>query len=241
MRNNLIRLAIQYEGEYSKIKQAIQNNEIADESIILQDAITILDESYPTTLKTIKYPPFVLFYEGNLDYLKERKYSIVGTRQPSEYGIYFTLKILEKIDPQIVIVSGLAKGIDAIGHQNAKKSIGILGNGLDVVYPKENKKLYQEMKNNQLLLSEYPLGVKPIKRHFPFRNRIIAGLSEKLIVTEARLGSGSLYTAKQALQNNKKIYTIDYQNESYQYQGLQFLLSKGAIALKKDNIDTLLK
>jgi len=237
MRNNLIRLAIKYDGDYHRIKKAIDKYEYADESIPLQKAITILDQDYPKELLQLKKPPFVLFYEGNINLLKGRKVAIIGSRKASRYGVYVTKEIVKKLNDRYIIVSGLAKGIDANAHMAAHKTIAVLGNGLDVFYPYENEFLYKALKQSQLVISEYPLGVKPEKYHFPFRNRIIAALSEKIIVTEASAHSGTMLTVNEGLALNKEIYAVPYPFTTEEKVGCNILIEAGASIITSENIN----
>ena len=210
MRNLLIYLAIKYQGDYFKIKKAIKNNEKITDRIVLQKAITILDKEYPQQLLDLEYPPFVLFYKGDITLLNNELIAVVGSRNYSEYGKRCTIDIVEKLSRGYVIVSGLAKGIDSIAHIHAEKTIAVLGNGLNYYYPFENRSLYQKLQENQLVISEYPLNVKPRKYHFPFRNRIIAALCKSIIVTEASYKSGTMTTVNEGLTLNRDIYAIPY-------------------------------
>lgn len=239
MRNLLIRLSIKYQGDYNKIAKAIKNKEEVDESIEIQQAVTILDENYPKELMELKKPPFVLFYEGNIDLLKERKIAIVGSRKASKYGVEVTKNVCELLRNEYVIVSGLAKGIDANAHIHAKRTIAVLGNGLDYIYPYENEFLYEELKKNQLVISEYPYHTKPEKYHFPFRNRIIAALVDKVIVTEAAKRSGTMLTVNEALALGKEIYAVPYPFDSENGQGCNMLIESGAYILTSENMKSL--
>ena len=239
MRNLLIRLAVKYDGDYFKVRQGFQNHEDAS-GYPLQQAITIFDSCYPKALLALEYPPLVLFYSGNLQLLKEKKMAVVGSRNACKYGIDMTKDIVNKISGEYTIVSGMAKGIDAIAHQYAEKTIGILGNGLDVVYPKENYNLYKYMEKKQLLLSEYPYGVAPEKYHFPFRNRIIAGLCQGVIVTQANTKSGTMLTVNEALAINREVYAVSYPYNIAD-NGCNLLIEQGATLLDIDNIGYMLK
>ena len=227
MRELLIRLAIKYNGNYFKIRKALSRQEIP-ENCDLQPALTIVDEDYPRSLLELKYPPFVLFYSGNKKLLEERKIAVVGSRKAGSYGIAATEYLVKRIKNRYVIISGMAKGIDAVAHLNAEKTIGVLGNGLDVTYPKENSVLYQKMKETQLLISEYPAGTGPAKEHFPFRNRIMAALAEKLIVTQAAERSGTMHTVNEALDLGKEIYVVPYRLNDPDGIGCNRLIEQGA-------------
>lgn len=175
--------------------------------------VTILEEHYPEYLKQIYDPPILLFYQGDLTLIDRTMLAIVGARMNSSYGTAVLDELLpELIDNGIVTVSGLAKGIDAEVHRktlkNGGRTIAVIGCGLDVYYPWENKRLQQEIAENHLLISEYSLGSKPKKAHFPMRNRIIAGLSMGTLVIEANYRSGSLITANLALREGREVFAV---------------------------------
>ena len=149
----MIRMAIKYHGSWQQIRKRLERQEDPGD-IPLQPAITISDEDYPSALLQLKYPPFVLFWQGNKELLKQKKVAIVGSRKACEYGLQVTEKLSETIGKRYVIVSGMARGIDAAAHWHARKSIGVLGNGLDIHYPFCNDALYKHMKENQLLITE---------------------------------------------------------------------------------------
>jgi DNA processing protein len=235
MREQIINAAIKYEGNYEKIAIAIKKNENISFSERIPSAITILDNEYPESLKQLRYPPFVLFYKGNPEILNQSSISIVGSRNPELYGIEMTKKIVQSCNHSFVIVSGLARGIDAVAHQEAlntnRKTIGIIGCGIDRIYPMENEKIYHDLSKYGLILSEYPAFTPPRKHHFPFRNRIIAALSEKCIVTAATLKSGTMLTVNEALTLGKEVICIPYPIGSASGEGCNLLISQGASIL----------
>ena len=195
------------------------------------DAITILDEDYPKLLLDLQQPPLVLFYKGNRSLLKNPKISIVGSRIISDYGMRVTKELTNCLKYKYTIVSGLAKGVDQYSHYyalNQGNTIGVLGCGIDYIYPQSNQYLFDIMSKNQLIISEFPGMVKPLKHHFPWRNRIIAGLSDKLIVTQAKLASGTMLTVNEALKINRDIYTIPYQIDDPNGTGCNALIQEGA-------------
>ena len=227
MRELLVRLAIKYHGSYHQIKKALKKQE--DPGYIpLQQALTIVDEDYPSVLLQLKYPPFVLFWQGNKELLRQKMVAIVGSRNSCDYGIEATRRIARLIGEKYVIVSGMAKGIDAIAHCNSRKTVGVLGNGLDIHYPFCNDALYKYMKEYQLLITEYPLGTAPRKEHFPFRNRIMAALAEKVIVTQAREKSGTMVTVEEALDLGRDIYVVPYRLGDENGLGCNRLIQQGA-------------
>lgn len=178
-----------------------------------QQFITVLDSSYPQLLKEIADPPAILYYRGNLGLLKGKKIAFVGARDATHYGKQAVKKIIPKIvNHNYTIVSGLAKGIDGYAHhyalQAAGNTIGVIGTGVDVCYPRETAFLHLEMAKRHLILSEYPDGTKPARYHFPQRNRIIAGLAQGTCVVEAKARSGSLITAQLALEYGREVFAI---------------------------------
>jgi len=223
-RDVIIHLAIKYGGDWNAVYQAIKSKEAVSEDDInaslfslTSPALTIIDDDYPERLKKIYKPPFVLFYHGNKELLADcqEALAVIGTRQPSAYGIMMTRRIVEElVGADIIIVSGLAKGIDGIAHETALthqgKTIAVLGSGIDVCYPKENKAIYDKMKLGQLIVSEYPGVHEPHKDNFPWRNRIIAGLADAVFVSEARKRSGTLITVGYALYSGKDVYALPH-------------------------------
>ena len=175
-------------------------------------SFSILDDLYPERLREIYNPPVLIFYQGNIDLLKNPKLAFVGSRLAGQSGIKAVQKIITELNQSFTIVSGLAKGIDTASHLSAIKTktptIAVIGTGLDIFYPLENRKIQEYLAKNQLVLSEYSLGEKPLKYHFPERNRIIAGLSRGVVVVEAKLRSGSLITCERALEEGRDIFAI---------------------------------
>lgn len=233
MREKILYFAITYQGEWYKITNAIKTNERWEPVSYQGHYITIDDPEYPEKLKRLACPPWILFYEGDIRLLKEIGCGIVGSRNASVEGIKNCSSITKTLKEKYVIISGMAKGIDAQAHYCAlqRKTIGVIGCGLDVVYPKENVVLYQQMRKTQLLISEYPSGTKPLAYHFPWRNRIIAALSEAIIVVEARKRSGSLLTVNEALELSIPIYCVPYGYENEAGKGCNLLISQGAYIL----------
>ena len=212
------------------------------------DIITIMDENYPQNLKQIYDPPIILYVKGNKKILNNKAIAIIGCREASEYGKkaakYFGYNIAKE---GVNIISGLAKGVDSYSHigniyalvensyQNVDnysacgKPIAIVGTGLDIVYPKENKELETEIiKSGGCIISEYPLGTKPNKINFPARNRIISGMSDGVIVIEAKEKSGTLITVDFALEQGKDIYVVPGNINSINSIGTNELIKQGA-------------
>ena len=195
--------------------------------------ITILDGAYPQRLREIYLPPIVLFYRGNLSLINQRSVAIVGSRDHSKYAkdcIHDLIPSIVKDD--IVVISGLARGVDTLAHEETLKvngnTIAVIGSGLDVVYPSENLKLYDVIAKRCLILSEYPLQSRPLKFHFPYRNRIIAGLSHGVCVIEAKEKSGSLITANLALSENREVFAVPGSIFSIHSKGTNSLIEAGA-------------
>lgn len=199
--------------------------------------VTIIDKNYPDILRNIYDAPAILYYKGNdIEYL-ENCISVVGTRKPSEYGLYATKKIVEGFRGYNVnIVSGMALGIDFQAHNTALENniptIGVLASSLDIIYPKTNLHLYNKMENS-LLISEFPLETQPIKRNFIFRNRIISGLSYATIVIEAMDQSGSLVTSKYATEQNRDVFAVPGNINSLNSIGTNELIKRGAKLITK--------
>ncbi|MDR2832874.1 MAG: DNA-processing protein DprA [Streptococcaceae bacterium] len=194
--------------------------------------ISILDEDYPYLLKEIHNPPVILFYKGNKQLLQTPMLSVVGSRDASELGIKSIQTIIQPIATSFTFVSGLATGIDGSAHKLVLKhggnTIGVIGTGLDVCYPKHHESLQEYMSQKQLVLSEYPNGTTPKKHHFPQRNRIIAGLSYGTIVIEAKIRSGSLITCERALESGREIFAVPGEIISGRFEGCHKLIQQGA-------------
>lgn len=199
------------------------------------DIINITDKNYPSILKEIYDPPISLYIKGNKEILSNKSIGIVGCRIASDYGIkaakYFSYNLAKD---GYNIISGLARGIDSYSHigciASNGKTIAVVGNGLDTIYPRENDLLAKKIiENNGAIISEYPLGTKPEKSNFPARNRIISGLSQALIVVEAKEKSGSLITADFALEQGKSVYAVPGNINSINSVGTNDLIKQGAI------------
>lgn len=207
------------------------------------DSISIMDEEYPEELLWMHNPPVLLFYEGNIDLLKHPKIAVVGSRRCSRIGIHSVEKIINELNNELIVVSGLAKGIDAAAHyaaiRNGGKTIGVIGTGLDVFYPRSNKQLQKYMSGSHLVLTEYGPGQSPQKHHFPERNRIIAGLSRAVIVAEARMRSGSLITCERAMEEGRDVFAIPGSILDGRSDGCHHLIQEGAklVTSGKDVLD----
>ena len=195
-------------------------------------SFSILDEIYPWDLSEIYNPPALLFYQGNIDLLELPKVAVVGSRDSSKLGNQSVQKIIKELNNELIIVSGLARGIDTAAHmaalQNGGRTIAVIGTGLDVFYPKANKKLQSYIGKNHLVLSEYGPGEQPLKFHFPERNRIIAGLCRGVIVAEAKMRSGSLITCERAMEEGRDVFAIPGSILDGKSDGCHHLIQEGA-------------
>ena len=195
-------------------------------------SFSILDEIYPWDLSEIYNPPALLFYQGNIDLLELPKVAVVGSRDSSKLGNQSVQKIIKELNNELIIVSGLARGIDTAAHmaalQNGGRTIAVIGTGLDVCYPKANKKLQSYIGKNHLVLSEYGPGEQPLKFHFPERNRIIAGLCRGVIVAEAKMRSGSLITCERAMEEGRDVFAIPGSILDGKSDGCHHLIQEGA-------------
>lgn len=192
-------------------------------------------DAYPKSLFHLLDPPSVLYVKGNNHLLmNSKRIAVIGSRKATDYSTAAMRFILPPlIEQNYTIVSGLARGADTLAHEMAISlgghTIGVLGYGFHHIYPKENKNLAYKMATEHLLVSEYPPYAKPEKWHFPMRNRIISGLSQALVVTEAALRSGTLITTEHALDHGKDVFVVPGPITSEQSQGTNKLLLEGAI------------
>jgi DNA processing protein len=196
--------------------------------------ITIFDQNYPSLLKEIYQPPWVLFVKGNVSLLEQLpKLAVVGSRQATQYGKNaIRLMFPPLVEKGVVIVSGLANGIDTLAHEyamkNGGKTIAVIAGGLYHIYPKENLELAKEMMKTQLVISEYPPDMKPLRWHFPARNRIISGLSNGTFIIEAKRKSGSLITANYAVNEGREVFSLPGSIFNQNSLGTNDLIKQGA-------------
>ena len=223
-------IAIHFGGDYAKMDKAIQNRVEVPSYESTYPYICKGDDEYPIALYDLKYPPYVLFYEGNIDLLSKPMVSVVGSRNPSKYGIDSTNMLVRHLREKYCIVSGLAKGIDGIAHKNALdfSTVGVLGCGIDVVYPSVNRPLFDTMRRTQCIISEYPPGVKPKRHHFPFRNRIVVALGTRLYVMGAAMRSGTMTSVNEALEINRHVICLPYPLYDKTGVGCNVLIKEGA-------------
>lgn len=203
------------------------------------DVTTFLDKDFPSILNYIYNPPAILFMRGNRALLDKRlnRIALVGARRCSLYGRNVARMLGKELGKySTIIVSGGARGIDTHGHEGLLASLGygivVMGCGLDIVYPRENTKLFDRiLQNNGLLVSEYPPGTPPSAKHFPARNRIISGLSRGVIVVEAKGSSGSLITADMAVSEGRDVFVVPCNLLDHTADGNKFLMRNGAFVL----------
>lgn len=208
--------------------------------------ITYWDKDYPQQLKHIYYPPLILYVFGNLTENDFQSISIVGTRKATDYGKIIANRFTSDLVRQdITIVSGMARGIDSIAHKTAIKQNGrtlaIIGSGLDIIYPPENKYLFHEIAKNGAVISEFPLGTKPDAPNFPKRNRIISGISLGTLVIETRKNGGAMQTAKHALDQNREVFAIPGNLTSEQSNGTNTLIQWNGAKLVSEAEDILIE
>lgn len=195
--------------------------------------LTLKDKGYPKNLFAIYDPPPYLYIKGGIEEADEVAVAVVGSRSPTPYGIAITERIAGDLASSgVTVVSGMARGCDAAAHRGALRAggrtIAVLGCGVDVIYPKENKRLYEEISRRGALLSELPMGTAPYPTNFPVRNRIIMGLSLGVVVVEAAPRSGSLITARLALDAGREVFAVPGSITSYKSRGTNKLLKEGA-------------
>ena len=172
------------------------------------------EPEYPTRLREIYDPPTLLYVRGNVELLNRHVLAIVGARRPTPYGNQMAERLGKDLAERgLIVASGLARGIDASAHKGALNSasgstIGVLGCGVDVIYPKENKRIFERIEQRGAIISEFPLGTFPAPQNFPIRNRIIAGMSLGVVVVEGAEHSGSLITARLAMEFGREVFGV---------------------------------
>ena len=213
MREQLLAYALRYEGSWPQIAAAIRNAEPWQPVSYDGRYVTITDADYPARFRQLRYPPWVIFYAGNSDLWKQAGIAVIGARSTSAQGRECCRDITSILKEKYVIISGLAKGIDAIAHKEAldARTVAVIGCGIDVVYPRE-----------------YPSHAKPFASHFPWRNRLIAALADAVVVIEAKERSGTMHTVNEALELSRPVYCAARSYLEKDYLGNALLLSQGA-------------
>jgi DNA processing protein len=195
--------------------------------------ITYAGEEYPPLLRQIADPPLVLYVRGDVQVLSQHTVAMVGTRRPSTYGLQVARRLARDLaERRLVIASGMARGIDSAAHHGALeakgKTVAVQGRGMDGIYPAENKRLAEKIAASGAVISEFPLGTGPTPENFPIRNRIISGLSLGVIIVEAAEYSGSLITARLALEQNREVFAVPGNITAAQSFGPNHLIKQGA-------------
>jgi len=239
-----------FRADKSRLKEisCLQNNEIEEvltlrDSAILEreleliakekiDCLDVFDPDYPKLLKEISNPPLVLYLKGERKILGKFLFAIVGSRKSTGYGASIAKDFSSRLTKKgMVIVSGLARGIDTIVHREAIQegiSIAVLGSGLLNIYPRENKELSQKIASTGAIISEYPLFTPPLRENFPRRNRIVSGISRGVLVIEAGSRSGALITAHSACEQNREVFAVPGSINSDLSKGTHMLIKEGA-------------
>lgn len=198
--------------------------------------VTLADGEYPDRLRDIPDPPYGLFVKGSLPDKQELTVAVVGARDCSQYGSFVAEKLGETLGRYgITVISGMARGVDGISQQAALnvggRSCGVLGCGIDICYPKENRKLYDRLPEHGSLISSYPMGTPALARNFPPRNRIVSGLADAVVVVEAREKSGTLITVDMALEQGREVYAVPGRITDRLSDGCNRLIRQGASLL----------
>lgn len=192
--------------------------------------LTLLDKDYPSLLAQINDAPPILYVKGHQELLNGKNIAIVGARNSSMNGKKIASTLAKDFCTQgFNIISGMARGIDAASHEGSiKSSIAVLGTGVDVCYPLENRYIYDKLSQEGAIISEFPLGTSPVAQNFPRRNRIISGLSLAVVVVEASIRSGSLITARLALEQGREVFAVPGSPLDSRSEGPNLLLKQGA-------------
>lgn len=202
------------------------------------------DPLYPSLLLNTHDYPLLLYCSGDIDLLNLPAVAVVGSRMPTDYGKNVAASLARQLAGKgLVVVSGLAKGVDGRAHiaalEGGGKTTAVLGCGLDLVYPSEHRVLYQQIAEQGLLISEYPLGTPPQGFRFPERNRIVSGLSLGVLIVEAAVRSGALITARLALEQNREVFAVPGRIDSPKSEGTHSLLRQGATLVR--SVDDILE
>lgn len=201
--------------------------------------VTIFDDDYPEKLKNISAAPYILYYRGDINQINSLSIAVIGSRKATNYGKWAAEKFTKELSElRINIISGLAAGIDSIAHntaiKNGTKTIGIIGNGIDIIYPKKNEVLYEKIiESNGAIITEFPFGTAPLSFNFPIRNRIISGLSDGVLIIEAQEKSGTLITAGYAADQGREIFAVPGNIDSMFSKGTNALIKDGAKVVTK--------
>jgi len=205
--------------------------------------VTFDSPLYPECLRHIYDPPLALYVLGKEELLSSPSVAVVGTRNASSYGRQMAERFGAGLsEAGITVVSGMARGCDTWAHRGALSkggnTIAVLGTGIDVVYPKENRRLYEEIKEQGLIVTEFPLSTPPLAKNFPVRNRIISGLTGGVVVVEAPVRSGAMMTARLSLEAGREVFALPGRADSQKSGGTNRLIKEGAILV--ENVEDVL-
>jgi DNA processing protein len=233
---------ISYKAIHSILNQSVMKDAEKEIDFITKndiEPIYFLDDKYPRRLRHCADGPLLLYFKGDVDFNNKQVLSVVGTREPSDYGIETCEKIIKQLaGTNTLIVSGLAYGIDVCSHRNAIKhglpTVGVLGHGLDRIYPNQNKKYVNQMIENGGILTEFRKGTEPERQNFPQRNRIVAGMSDATLVVESKAKGGSLITAYLAFDYNRDVFAIPGRPTDVNSEGCNLLIKKNIAQLIND-------
>jgi DNA processing protein len=215
----------------AEVKNPLQDRRVEK---LRDSVVTLLDPDYPPLLKEIVDPPLALHVRGDRSLLARHAIAIVGSRRASPYAVNAAKHLAAPLasEAMLVVVSGLARGVDAAAHEAALDAhgatIAVLGTGIDVVYPKSNRTLFRRIENEGLIVSEFPPGTPPLSQNFPIRNRIISGLSLGTVIVEATGRSGSLITARTAAEQGREVFAVPGSIFSKGTEGTHRLIQYGA-------------
>lgn len=208
-------LGVLSERDYGELCVSLQTGTEEIERTLTRkniEVVTCLDDEYPKQLRMYDNSPVLLYCKGDVKLMQSDCFAVVGTRYPTKYGVRVTEDFVGNLSSRFCIVSGMARGVDSVAHRacldNMGKTIAVLGCGVDVVYPPENKGLYDEIVERGLVISEYAPGEIANAHNFPARNRIISGLSRGVLVTEAGEKSGTILTINYALEQGKDVFCV---------------------------------
>lgn len=230
-----------FNDKYNKLKAPIIlatkeeiDKEIVACSTIGAKIITYMDKNYPQLLREISDFPPILTALGNMELLNKNSIAIVGSRGASSNGCNFAKKLAKELgEKNFVITSGFASGIDTAAHTGALNTgtIAVFGGGIDVIYPRGNESLYYEIKRKGLIITEFPFNSAPKAENFPSRNRIVSGLSKAVIIIEAGIRSGTIHTARQALEQNRELLVVPGNPYDERSEGCNKLIKEGATVI----------
>jgi DNA processing protein len=217
----------------AQVRNPLTNQNRARVAEWRDQTVTLADDAYPALLRHIIDPPLTLFYRGDLSLLSRPGLAIVGSRRASEYAVNVAALLARQLAPTgLTIVSGLALGVDSASHAAALDSggttIAVLGTGIDVIYPRANRRLFRRITEHGLIVTEFPPGSPPRPEHFPIRNRIISGLSHGTVIVEATSRSGSLITARMAAEQGREVFAVPGSIFSPGSEGPNRLIQYGA-------------